>query len=98
MLMYPDPLLMNAMNLVNISGAVLLTSAEYAAELGIPRSKWIYALGGAGTRDSPNCKIQPTEASWYQSLCLLFQFGSAQTFTPVLPSRDHWMPQLKSRD
>ncbi|CAG7940051.1 unnamed protein product [Penicillium nalgiovense] len=59
MICFPYPLLMNAMNLVNISGAVLLTSAEYAAELGIPRSKWIYALGGAGTRDSPNFWERP---------------------------------------
>lgn len=81
---------MNAMNLVNISGAVLLTSAEYAAELEIPNSKWIYALGGAGTRDSPNCKTQNAESSWrYQCSCLPFQFGSAQTSTPVLPSRCH---------
>ncbi|KAJ9664521.1 hypothetical protein H2198_000172 [Neophaeococcomyces mojaviensis] len=59
MICFPYPLLMNAMNLVNISGAVLLTSAEYAAELEIPNSKWIYALGGAGTRDSPNFWERP---------------------------------------
>ncbi|KAL4947582.1 hypothetical protein BDW69DRAFT_204240 [Aspergillus filifer] len=59
MICFPYPLLMNAMNQVNISGAVLLTSAEYAAELGISQSKWIYALGGAGTSDSPNFWERP---------------------------------------
>jgi hypothetical protein len=47
---------MNAFNNVNIAGACLLTSTEYAKELGIPKSKWIYPLGGAGTRDSSDCK------------------------------------------
>lgn len=51
-----DPLLMNAFNTVNLAAACILTSTEYARELGIPESKWIYALGGAGTRDSNDCK------------------------------------------
>lgn len=47
---------MNALNTINLAGAVILTSTEYAREIGIPESKWIYALGGAGTRDSNDCK------------------------------------------
>jgi hypothetical protein len=50
-----DPLLMNAFNNVNLAGACLLTSTEYAQELGIPENRWIYPLGGAGTSDSKNC-------------------------------------------
>jgi hypothetical protein len=50
-----DPLLMNAFNNVNLAGAVILTSTDYATELGIPKSQWVYPLGGAGTRDSDKC-------------------------------------------
>ena len=52
----PDPLLMNALNTVNLAAAVLLTSTETARELGVPESRWIYALGGAGTSDSADCE------------------------------------------
>ncbi|GAO15400.1 hypothetical protein UVI_02010620 [Ustilaginoidea virens] len=52
----PYPLLMNAFNGVNLSAACVLTSAENARRLGIPPSKWVYVLGGAGTRDKDNCK------------------------------------------
>ena len=51
-----DPLLMNAFNNVNLAGACILTSTDYARELGIPEDRWIYPLGGAGTSDSGNCK------------------------------------------
>jgi len=47
---------MNAFNNVNLAAACILTSTEHARELGVPESKWIYALGGAGTRDSDDCK------------------------------------------
>jgi hypothetical protein len=50
-----DPLLMNAFNNVNLAGACLLASAEYARELGISESHWVYPLGGAGTEDAENC-------------------------------------------
>lgn len=55
-LMNADPLLMNAFNNVNLAAACILTSTDYARELGIPENRWIYPLGGAGTRDSTNCK------------------------------------------
>jgi hypothetical protein len=54
--MHTDPLLMNAFNNVNLAGACILTSTEYARELGIPEDRWMYPLGGAGTSDSRNCK------------------------------------------
>lgn len=47
---------MNAFNTVNIAGSCLLISTAYAKELGVDEKKWIYPLGGAGTRDSYDCK------------------------------------------
>lgn len=47
---------MNAFNNINLAGTCLLTSTEYAQELGIPESQWIYPLGGAGTSEPANCK------------------------------------------
>jgi hypothetical protein len=54
-----DPLLMNAFNTVNLASAVLLTSTTTAKSLGIPSSKWIYPLGGAGTQDSSEFWLRP---------------------------------------
>jgi hypothetical protein len=48
---------MNAFNNINLAGTCVLTSTEYAKEIGIPESKWIYPLGGAGTSDSSNCEF-----------------------------------------
>lgn len=47
-----DPLLMNAFNTVNLASALILTSTSFAKSLEVPESKWIYPLGGAGTKDS----------------------------------------------
>jgi hypothetical protein len=47
---------MNAFNQINLAGACILTSTDYARELGIPENRWIYPLGGAGTDDSHYCK------------------------------------------
>jgi hypothetical protein len=47
---------MNAFNTVNLAAACILTSTDFARKLGIPESRWIYALGGAGTRDSYECE------------------------------------------
>jgi acetyl-CoA acetyltransferase len=47
-----DPLLMNAFNTVNLASAVILTSTSVAQELGIPKERWIYLLGGAGIKDA----------------------------------------------
>ena len=59
MICHPYPLLMNAFNTVNLSAAVILTSTSYARSLSIPESKWIYALGGAGTSDSADFWQRP---------------------------------------
>lgn len=48
-------MLMNAFNTVNLAGAVILTSTDFARELGIPESKWIYPLAGAGTQLDHDC-------------------------------------------
>lgn len=52
MICFPYPLLMNAFNTVNLAAAVILTSAGYARELGVPESQFVYPLGGAGTSDA----------------------------------------------
>lgn len=49
---------MNAFNSINLAGSCILTSTEYAEELGIPESRWIYPLGGAGTQDSDDCECR----------------------------------------
>jgi hypothetical protein len=46
---------MNAFNNINLAGACILTSTAVAEKLGISKSKWIYPLGAAGTRDSYEC-------------------------------------------
>lgn len=51
-----DPLVMNAFNTVNLSAAVIVTSTEFATQIGIPKDKWVYVLGGAGTHEKENCK------------------------------------------
>lgn len=52
-----DPLLMNAFNTVNLAAACIITSTDYARELGVPSDRWIYPLGGAGTTDQDNRKL-----------------------------------------
>ena len=47
---------MNAFNTVNLAGAVVLTSTDFAKQLGVDQSRWIYPLGAAGTQDSGDCK------------------------------------------
>lgn len=37
-----DPLLMNAFNTVNLGAACIVTSTEFAKQLGVPEEKWIY--------------------------------------------------------
>lgn len=51
-------MLMNAFNNINLAAACILTSVEYARELGVPQDRWIYPLGGAGTRDSYDCECK----------------------------------------
>ncbi|KAA8570519.1 hypothetical protein EYC84_002788 [Monilinia fructicola] len=51
MICWPYPLLMNAFNNVNMAASCIVTSVEFARELGISEEKWIYPLGGAGMRE-----------------------------------------------
>ena|ERR1700744_2324851 len=55
--MFVDPLLMNAFNNINLAAAVLITSTDVARQLGVPESRWIYPLGGAGTQDASYCEL-----------------------------------------
>ncbi|KAI6715055.1 hypothetical protein JHW43_002421 [Diplocarpon mali] len=61
MICFPYPLLMNAFNNINLAGSCLLTSTEYARDLGIRESKWVYPLGGAGSSDAENCSLGTPE-------------------------------------
>lgn len=47
---------MNAFNTVNLAAACIVTSTEFAKQLGIPEDKWVYPLGGAGTADHDDCE------------------------------------------
>lgn len=57
---------MNAFNNINLAGSCILTSIEYAEELGIPESKWVYPLGGAGTQDSDDCRCTVTFVHYHR--------------------------------
>ncbi|KUI63541.1 hypothetical protein VM1G_10193 [Cytospora mali] len=59
MICLPYPLLMNAFNTVNLAAAVILTSAQYARELGVPDGKWVYPLAGAGRKEKENFWERP---------------------------------------
>ncbi|KAJ5319739.1 hypothetical protein N7508_000022 [Penicillium antarcticum] len=59
MICFPYPLLMNAFNTVNLSSACILTSTEYATQLGISSDRWIYPLGGAGFSERDNFWDRP---------------------------------------
>lgn len=92
MLTQIDPLLMNAFNTINLAGAVILTSTEMAKELGVPESKWVYPLGGAGTRDSYDCK------SSYLGfvIILIMKSGNDQTTTRAHRYHAQSMQQFRS--
>lgn len=48
---WPYTKYMNAMNQVNQSAAVLMTSAGYARELGVPEDRWVYLHGCADANE-----------------------------------------------
>jgi hypothetical protein len=58
---------MNAFNTVNLAAACIVTSTSYARELGIPESKWVYPLSGAGASDAPRFWNRP---NFYTSPCI----------------------------
>ncbi|OBT70566.1 hypothetical protein VF21_10355 [Pseudogymnoascus sp. 05NY08] len=47
------------MPFVDLAAACIVTSTEYAEKLGIPKSKWVYPLGGAWARDSEDFYNRP---------------------------------------
>ncbi|ROV98064.1 hypothetical protein VMCG_07031 [Cytospora schulzeri] len=55
----PYPLLMNAFNTVNLAAAVILTSAQNASDLGVPKEKWVYLRGGSGKQENENFWERP---------------------------------------
>lgn len=80
---------MNAFNNINLAGACLLTSTEFAKELGIPESQWIYPLGGAGTQDSEKCKCKfpGTYLPYVPMLIIMIQSGNGQIIIQAPQSR-----------
>jgi acetyl-CoA acetyltransferase len=56
----PYTMLMCAFNKVNIAGACIVTSSDYAKELGIDESKWVYVRGGAGIAESEEFYLRPS--------------------------------------
>ncbi|GAB1733811.1 hypothetical protein NU195Hw_g4407t1 [Hortaea werneckii] len=60
MICFPYPMLMNAFNNVNLAAACIVTSAGFARDLGVAEEKWVFPLGGAGTRDSYDFWQRPT--------------------------------------
>ena len=80
MICYPYPLLMNAFNTVNLAGAVILTSTTFAEQLRVPKSKWIYPLGGAGTSDSSEFWHRP---NFYSSPSIARSLSTALSISKV---------------
>ena len=52
MISFPYPKSLTANPFVNQGAALFVTDAESARGLGIPESRWVYPLGGAGA-DEP---------------------------------------------
>ncbi|KAF1999553.1 hypothetical protein P154DRAFT_436929 [Amniculicola lignicola CBS 123094] len=111
MICLPYPLLMNAFNTVNLASAVILTSTSVAQELGIPKERWIYPLGGAGIKDADEFWKRPnyyTSPSISRSLdaCLfvskiakedidLYDFYSCFPIVPKMACQHLGLPMTK---
>jgi hypothetical protein len=78
-----DTLLMNAFNTVNLAAACILTSTTFARELGVPESKWVYPLGGAGTSDSADFWKRP---NFYTSPSMSRSLDASLAMTGVTAS------------
>lgn len=74
--------------MVNLAAACILTSTEYARELGIPEEKWIYPLSGAGYRDSDHCTTSPLLCLEYMLMCLVWDRPSFHTSPAICKSLD----------
>ena len=83
-LTHQDPLLMNAFNTINLAGAVILTSTDNARKLGIPSEKWIYPLGGAGTRDSDDCTVVYPRTMSHRVLIASYSLGTTRVLVESL--------------
>ncbi|KAJ3336267.1 hypothetical protein HDU93_003175 [Gonapodya sp. JEL0774] len=59
MICYPYPLVQNAFNGVNCAAAILICSQAQAAAFGVPKDKWVYVWGAAGTQDSTDYLFRP---------------------------------------
>lgn len=79
---------MNAFNTVNLAAACVLTSIEYAKKLGIPQSRWIYPLGGAGTSESADCRSLIKLFIPSVPINLIEQFGNVRITTQAQRYRD----------
>lgn len=62
MVSYPYPKLMNALLSVDQAAAVIVTSAEVAARLGLDPDRLVYPVGGAGAADAHDFLARPTFA------------------------------------
>ncbi|KAF9886170.1 hypothetical protein FE257_011995 [Aspergillus nanangensis] len=107
-----NPLLMNAFNDVNISGACILTSTSYAERVGIPKDKWIYPLGAGRGEDAeefwkrPNFHSSPAIAKALDTALKssgidkeeidLFDFYSCFPIVPKLACQHLGIPLLDS--
>ena len=74
---------MNAFNTVNLAAACILTSKSFARTLGIPESKWVYPLGGAGTSDCANFWNRP---NFYTSPSISRSLDTSLSLTNLSPS------------
>lgn len=99
---------MNAFNTVNLAAACIVTTTSYARKLGIPESKWVYPLSGAGTSDAaqfwnrPNFHTSPSiSRSLDTALSLaqisvskidLFDFYSCFPIVPKLAAQHLGLP------
>ncbi|CAF9935218.1 MAG: hypothetical protein ALECFALPRED_006337 [Alectoria fallacina] len=90
---FPYPLLMNAFNNVNLAASCILTSTEYVRRLGIPESKWVYPLGGAGTQDPDSFWEQASDLS--KEEVDLYDFYSCFPIVPKLACQHIGLPFTK---
>jgi hypothetical protein len=71
---------MNAFNTVNLAAACIVTSTSYARELGIPESKWVYPLSGAGASDAAHFWNRP---NFHTSPCISRSLDAALSLAQV---------------
>ncbi|KAI9013546.1 hypothetical protein DFJ74DRAFT_636039 [Hyaloraphidium curvatum] len=85
MICYPYPLLMNAILPCNQSFAVVIASASAAKRLGIPASKMVHVLGGAGASDSTDILAR---SSYSRSFAMEASFEAAVAAAGLSGTKD----------